>query len=186
MKKRTTYLLLKIIISTLLISSTSLKAEFEQPLSYQLIGQSELKTLWFNIYTAQLWGPPAKTSLDTNDNSHLQAPLLLQLSYQRNISRKKLLVYTKKQLKDHVDNQKLAIWIQALNGFLPNISKGEQLAFHQINQNLGRFYYQDKFIGEINDDMFAQLFIDIWLADNSQYPRQARQLTGREPLGEQM
>lgn len=185
MKKRTTYLLLKIIISTLLISSTSLKAEFEQPLNYQLIGHSELKTLWFNIYTARLWGP-AKTTLDTNDHSHLQAPLLLQLRYQRNISRKKLLSYTKKQLKSHVDNLKLTLWIQTLNSFLPNITKGEQLAFHQINQNLGRFYYQDKFIGEINDDMFAQLFIDIWLTDNSQYPQQARQLTGRAPLGEQM
>jgi len=178
MKRHTENIIRLLILSALLTTSASLKA---YPTHYNMIGKSELTVLWFNIYQAQLWGPTTSNNLSSDRPAIIRPPLLLKLSYQRNISRKKLLSHTQEQLNQHVGSNQLSQWLQQLSGFLPNINKGDELAFHQVNQNLGKFYYQKKFIGEINDNMFAQRFINIWLADDSEYPEQAKQLTGKQP-----
>ena len=58
------------------------------------------------------------------------------------------------------------------------MKKGDQLAFYIDAQGGGHFFFNQKWIGVINEPDFSQAFINIWLSDQSSYPRLAKRLRG--------
>lgn len=158
-------------------SAMNLKAENaepgmqeEQAEVWQLVGQASLTVLWFDVYDARL------ETLNGRFES-VDKPLRLTLDYKRDIDRDDLLKETAKQLKPFTSVQKRQAWIAQLRDIWPNIRKGDQLIFQSLPSKSG-FIYNESWIGGVNDSEFASGFAQIWLSDESEYPRLARQLRG--------
>jgi hypothetical protein len=47
-----------------------------------------------------------------------------------------------------------------------------------VNNNKSFFYYNNELIGEIGQQEFSQLFLDIWLSENTSEPDLRRELLG--------
>ncbi len=158
-------------------SAMNLKAENaepgmqnEQAEVWQLVGQASLTVLWFDVYDARL------ETLNGKFES-VDKPLRLTLDYKRDIDRDDLLKETTKQLKPFTSVQKRQAWIAQLRGIWPNIRKGDQLIFQSSPSKSG-FIYNGSWIGGVDDSEFTSGFVQIWLSDESEYPRLARQLRG--------
>ncbi len=143
------------------------------PDNLQLVGQAELKVLWFSIYKARLESPEGRYEPGIN-------PLMLTLEYQRDISKQQLLEETESQWQQAGINKKdQKEWLRLLNDIWPDISKHDSLSFYQDKEGFGHFYFNKAYIGSINDGGFSQAFLNIWLSENSDFPQLTKQLTGR-------
>lgn len=143
------------------------------PASMKTVGQAELKVLWFSVYTATLASPEGRFT-------SVSEPLLLTLKYKRNISRQNLLDETESQWKQAgFEDEDYAIWLLKLQDIWPDISEGDSLAFYQNVAGEGHFYFNKDHIGSLEDQGFSQAFLNIWLSDQSDFPRLTKALTGR-------
>ena len=59
----------------------------------------------------------------------------------------------------------------------PNIVNGDSLAL-LIQNDKSTFYFNDRHLGVIEDANFGQLFIDIWLSQNTSQPTLRIELLG--------
>ncbi|WP_428033801.1 chalcone isomerase family protein [Amphritea sp.] len=147
------------------------------PENMKLIGQAELKVLWFSVYNAQLESPDGEFTFTTTNKS---SPLLLTLDYQRDISQQRLLDETQEQWqRAGVEPNDQQRWLALLAGLWPDIHSQDSLSFYQDGDGYGHFYYNRRFLGTIKDKHFSRAFLNIWLAENSAFPRFSQQLTGR-------
>ncbi|WP_299203866.1 chalcone isomerase family protein [uncultured Amphritea sp.] len=165
---------------------TGLAHAVAQPLpeNMKVIGQAELKVLWFSVYNARLESDDGM--FDATFNSSLSSasdsikPLLLTLNYQRDISQQRLLDETQEQWQRaqvNADDQKR--WLASLADLWPDIRNQDSLSFYQDADGHGHFYCNGVYLGAIKDKHFSRAFLNIWLADNSAFPRFTQQLTGR-------
>ncbi len=141
------------------------------PAHYELVGEARLSVLWFDVYDASLLSNSGRY----NPSSE---PLLLKLSYLRDISRERLIKETQKQLRDQLPEARLASALEGLRAIWPDIEKGDRLAFWLAPNGAGGFYHNGRFLGEMADEQFNRAFIGIWLAEDSQYPKLAQALRG--------
>ena len=141
------------------------------PTDWLRVGQAELKVLWFDIYKAELFTPSGAFAND-------REPLMLKLSYKRDISRNKLLKETAKELRRFADEKQMRVWLDLLSEFWPDLSKGDQLAFYRNMQGEGHFFYNSQWLGAIKEAGFSETFVKIWLSDNSRFPHLAASLRG--------
>ncbi|WP_462167420.1 chalcone isomerase family protein [Pseudoalteromonas sp. GB43] len=68
------------------------------------------------------------------------------------------------------DKQLLALW--------PDIKKNDSLSFQTNEQGIGTFYFNDKKLGQIDDNRFADNFLAIWLSADTSEPSLRKQLIG--------
>lgn len=148
------------------------------PEHWQRVGQAELKVLWFDIYHAELLTPNGEFQPADDD-------LLLRLTYQRDVRRAKLLKETAKELKRFADEPQIVKWLSELETFWPDVSRGDRLVFYITPEGQGHFFNNDEWLGVIKDPDFSQAFINIWLAEQSRFPKLAARLRG-EVLNETM
>lgn len=142
----------------------------ELPQQYKPVGAATLRVLWFDVYAAELRSPDGVFSA-------MKGPLLLKLTYLRDIKRQKLLDETAAQMES-VSPELRSRWLSQLEGIWPDIGKGDQLAFYLDPQGAGHFYFNEGYIGSVNDSRFGIEFIGIWLAEDSSYPDLGRKLRG--------
>lgn len=136
------------------------------------VGTATLKVLWFEIYDARL-------ETDTGYFSDLGEPMLLQLTYKRNIQQHELLSETRQQwLRQGIQADRFNPWIEQLAKIWPDIRKQDSLTFYQDQQSHGHFYYNGRYIGSVAQPGFSQAFLAIWLSDNSAFPQLSRALRG--------
>lgn len=140
--------------------------------SYQQVGQYKMRWLWLNIYQAKYYTLSGKYQPE-------QYPQLLDIEYLRNIEADDLVQATIEQWQ-HLgySPQQIKPWQQMLQKLWPDIKKNDHLSFEIINDNDGRFFYNNKFLKEIKTPGFSQAFIAIWLSENSSKPKLRRQLIG--------
>lgn len=141
------------------------------PEQWLRVGQAELKMLWFDIYHAELL---------TADGRYRgrEEPLLLRLTYKRDISRQSLLRETEKELLRFADKQQVNIWVEQLAGFWTGVREGDQLAFYQSQSGEGHFFYNGRWLGAMQGTAFARAFSGIWLSEQSRFPDLAASLRG--------
>ncbi|MCO4758750.1 MAG: chalcone isomerase family protein [Oceanospirillaceae bacterium] len=142
----------------------------ELPQQYKPVGAATLRVLWFDVYAAELRSPDGVFSA-------MKGPLLLKLTYLRDIKRQKLLDETAAQLES-VSPELRSRWLSQLEAIWPDIGKGDQLWFYLDAGGKGHFYFNERYIGSINDIRFGTAFLSIWLAEDSSYPDLARKLRG--------
>jgi len=143
------------------------------PQEMKLIGEAELKVLWFRVYNARLESP---------QGAFISAsmPLLLTLEYQRDISKQELLEETRKQWqRAGIEPYDQTAWLASLTELWPDIRRNDSLGFYQDADGDGHFYYNQRYLGSIRNSRFSRAFLDIWLSENSDFPQLTQQLTGR-------
>ena len=134
------------------------------------VGQAELRVFFLKIYRAELYSA-------TGRYEKLQGPLMLRLTYQRDISSNRLVSETRKQIGD-LPSAQLDRWMGRLADMWPDLEKGDELTFYMDPEGLGHFHHNGQYIGSLEDRTFTEAFLNIWLADDSAYPKLTRKLRG--------
>lgn len=135
------------------------------------VGQAELSFFFFKIYKAELLNRPGELE-------RLQGPLVLRLTFHRDISHHRLLRETRKRLKGDMTPQQRDTWLNQLRDIWPSVEKGEEMSFFMDEAGHGHFYLQGKHIGSLPEEEFSEAFLNIWLGDDSGYPKLTRKLRG--------
>jgi hypothetical protein len=141
------------------------------PSHFKSVSHTTLSILWFDIYKAELFTP-------AGIYNGFEGPLILKLNYLRNISQDDLLSETKKNILKFTKQPQAALWLKKLKAIWPAIEKGDQLACWIDVQGAGHFFFNDRWIGSIDNPAFSSAFVQIWLSKNSSYPKLAKQLRG--------
>ncbi|MCH1925133.1 chalcone isomerase family protein [Shewanella sp. C32] len=141
------------------------------------VGQASLSWLWFDVYHSTLRTP-------SGQYDGQQAPLALQIRYQREISAQELLDATSEQWqKLGYSTEQIAPWLKQLSAIFPNVTEGDQLVYVSAGE-AGDFYYQAKhqsgfkLLGQVTEPALNQAFIAIWLSPQTEYPKLRQQLIG--------
>tara|TARA_R110002110_G_scaffold206365_4_gene418590 strand:+ start:1950 stop:2471 length:522 start_codon:yes stop_codon:yes gene_type:complete len=136
------------------------------------IGDGVLTYLFWDVYRATLYAPPAGWRAD--------APFVLTLAYLRDLKGRDIAERTIEEIRDQgfADAQKLAAWSVRLGDLFPDVSAGDSLT--AVRDTAGRtiFYSDARRIGIIEDPDFGPRFFDIWLGEKTSEPRLRRALLG--------
>jgi hypothetical protein len=158
-----------IIISALLCSLHSAA----MPDNIKLVGQGQFSYLFWDLYQAQLF------TLDGSWKGYQQsAPLVLKLTYQRDISKADFIEATVdqwKHLQGKVSSQHQE-WAGLLDKLWTDVKEGDQLSCVLLPDGKVQFYFNDKLLGDVTDPAFGPAFLDIWLSDKTSAPKLRRQL----------
>ncbi|TMP46158.1 MULTISPECIES: chalcone isomerase family protein [unclassified Pseudoalteromonas] len=138
---------------------------------FKTVGQAKMEYLFWDVYNAKLETPSGSYQFG-------QHPSKLTLTYLRDFDAKDIVKATNEQwqhlkLNDMVgayDKQLLALW--------PDIKKNDSLSFLTNEQGVGTFYFNDKELGQIDDNKFADNFLAIWLSADTSEPSLRKQLIG--------
>ncbi|MCP4323931.1 MAG: hypothetical protein GY787_19150 [Alteromonadales bacterium] len=157
-------------------TNTSSEKQLSSVLSSQefiITGEAMFSILFWDLYKSQL-----KTTSGTYPISLEEEQLIFHINYFADISNEALIKRTVEQWK-HQGISKGAYhhYIEQLKQIWPNISKGDSLAI-LMEKEKSTFYFNDQYIGEINDGVFGQLFVDIWLDESTSQPSLRAQLLG--------
>ncbi|TNE77029.1 MAG: hypothetical protein EP339_06790 [Gammaproteobacteria bacterium] len=144
-----------------------------QPLPDDLktVGRAELKFFLFDVYDAELLNP-------TGQFQQVHGPMLLRLTYHRDISNSRLLQETRTRLEGDFNRARVAKWIDHLRGLWPSVEKGDEMAFFMDSTGKGHFYFRGRHVGYLDDRDFSRAFLNIWLGEDSGYPKLTRKLRG--------
>lgn len=118
-------------------------------------GSGEFSRYGFLIYAATLWAAGDDPS---------QPPLAIKLTYKRTISSDAIVAASVDEMRKLAvaDKTQLGIWRVQMQKLFPDVRPGDQILGVYDGQG-ARFFYNDKFIGAIDDTEFARAFFGIWL-----------------------
>ncbi|MEL0629862.1 chalcone isomerase family protein [Psychromonas aquatilis] len=139
---------------------------------FKMVGNATFSYLLWDIYESYLSTPSGKFSFDENQD------LLYKIQYLRNIKAADLVDETENQWqKIGLNKQQYTTYLSQLKSIWPDINKGDSLTLVAKGSYSG-FYYNNTFIGQINDTQFAQVFMSIWLSNETTEPNIRKQLLG--------
>ena len=143
------------------------------PDNVKLVGQGQFSYLFWDLYQAQLY------TADGNWSGYQQsAPLVLKLTYQRDISKADFIEATVDQWK-HLQGKVSAQhqdWAKQLDTLWTDVKKGDQLSCVLLADGTVQFYFNDKLLGDVTDPAFGPAFLDIWLSEKTSAPKLRKQL----------
>lgn len=143
------------------------------PIELKTVGEGNYRYLFWQLYNARL----ASTDGQFIDYQ-TSAPLLLELTYKRSISKQQFIDATVdewKKLKHSSDAQQRQ-WATALENIWRDVQDGDRLSALLGKQQTVQFFLNDQPIGEITDRAFSEAFFDIWLHPDTSAPTLRRQL----------
>jgi hypothetical protein len=175
------YLLKFIFLSLVsLVHLTTLIAETkatQSPISeLKLVGEGKLSVLFWDVYQAKLY---TKTG-SYKDNIQ---PLALSFTYMRDFTSGELIDETEDQWRElkldiHVNEVN---WLKALAKLWPDVVEDDTLLFHINLEGNSDFYFNDRYLGTIEDEVFSRYFKAIWLDQNTSSPKIRKKLIGKQP-----
>ena len=138
----------------------------------QKVGEAVLKYLFWDVYRAELFAPPAGWRAD--------APFALSLNYLRDLDGADIADRTISEMRDQgfSDEDTLSDWQGRLRAIFPDVSDGTRLTGIRDSRGGTVFYRNGAKIGEIRDPAFTRRFFDIWLGDKTSEPALRRALLG--------
>lgn len=139
------------------------------------LGDGTLKWFGFSIYDAALW-----TENHSVVNDLFSKPLLLSITYKKNISSQNLVATTKSQWQElGIDSEsKHSNWLDQLAQIWPDVKKGDVIASIVWPDGKTSFYSDTEYLGTISDPAFGPNFFAIWLSPDTTNPKLRRQLLG--------
>ncbi|MBY0416871.1 MAG: chalcone isomerase family protein [Pararheinheimera sp.] len=160
----------KILLIAVFLCSFTTQA---MPANIKLMGQGQFSYLFWDLYQAQLY------TADGNWSDYQQsAPLVLKLTYQRDISKADFIEATVDQWK-HLQGKVSAQhkdWAKQLDKLWTDVKKGDQLSCVLLANGTVQFYFNDKLLGDVTDPAFGPAFLDIWLSEKTSAPKLRKQL----------
>jgi len=153
------------------------------------IGEGKMKVLFWKVYKAEFYAK--KISDQTNEY-----PQALKLTYQRNIDKKEFIDATEDQWnklnQQHPTKKTSKVlekkWLAELNNIFPDINENDVILFTLNEHKQANFYLKafDKaqknrlgdyqLIGSINDPLFGDHFLSIWLSKYTSEPALRKKL----------
>jgi hypothetical protein len=134
----------------------------------RLAGEGELRWLGLKVYAAQLWSGPAGVKTDRLSGQ----PMALELRYFTSLKGSTIAESSASEIArlGFGDAAQRDRWSAQMAAVFPNVSRGDRLV-GMIEPGRGtRFFHNDKPIGMIEGDEFAQAFFSIWLDERTQAP----------------
>tara|TARA_B110000467_G_C18191401_1_gene406306 strand:- start:209 stop:763 length:555 start_codon:yes stop_codon:yes gene_type:complete len=137
----------------------------QQQYDFQPIGETTFSILFWDLYKSRLLTTSGRYPINSSDEK-----LIYEINYLASISSDDLIKRTQEQwdhlgVSSHLYNR----FLPELKRIWPNIDKGDTLSLLLFNDG-SYFYFNQKFIGGIKDPAFGQIFLDIWLAENTSQP----------------
>lgn len=125
-------------------------------------GSGEMTWFGFLLYRATLW--VAGSSPETS-------PLALQLDYQRDIPRDRLVQASLEEMRRlGADEAPLKRWEPELRRVFPDVKAGDSIIGVHHPGRGASFYFRGRPSGEVADPEFARRFFAIWLDPASRSP----------------
>ena len=125
-------------------------------------GSGEMTWFGLSLYRATLW--VAGDSLEAS-------PSALQLDYQRDIPRERLVQTSLDEMRRlGADEAQLKRWEADLRRVFPEVKEGESIVGVHYPGRGASFYHQGQATGEVPDAEFARHFFAIWLDPASRSP----------------
>lgn len=169
-----TTLRLLMLFSFLLASNAAASTSIHIPTDLKLVGSANLSVWWWDIYNAELYNSEGMYRSN-------QGPLVLKITYQREIQNDDLLEETAKQWQRFsIPQNKINSWLEQVAPMWPNVAENDTITFYIDNQKHGHFFFNEEFMGSIPDPEFSEHFVNIWLAANGPYPKMTQELTGAD------
>ncbi|MFT4863406.1 MAG: hypothetical protein ACI95C_002637 [Pseudohongiellaceae bacterium] len=136
------------------------------------IGSAKLRVFLWNIYESTLYSP-------SGEFEGIEPGLALEIEYRRNISKKAFIDYTREEWqKQSLYNAESERWLTEIRNIFPSVKKGDRLILKVADSLTSEFYFNDEFIGAIDNADFTREFLAIWLSEQSSYPELRNQLIG--------
>lgn len=155
-------------LNTLAIESTPQQLDKG---AMQLVGKAQFSVLFWDIYESNLYTA-------SGEFEGITPPLVFEINYQRNISKQELIERTREQWQElGLLITQYEHFISPLNSLWPDIKQGDTLAI-KVAKDHSLFYFNNVYIGKIEDEKFAMIFLDIWLSKNTSQPKLRNQLLG--------
>ena len=125
-------------------------------------GSGEFRRWGFLVYEATLWA---------NGNDPLKPPLALGLTYKRNLDGLKIAEASVTEIRNLkiADEGTLQLWGERMAQIFPDVKDGDRIVGVHLPEG-ARFFYNDRFIGSIDDPAFAHAFFGIWLDARTSAP----------------
>lgn len=143
------------------------------PDNIKLVGQGQFSYLFWDLYQAQLY-----TADGAFSGYQQSTPVVLKLTYQRDISKADFIEATIDQWK-HLQGQVLdrhMDWAKQLDTLWTDVKKGDQLSCVLLENGTVQFYFNDKLLGDVADPAFGPEFLDIWLSEKTSAPKLRKKL----------
>ena len=163
----------------LALFSTQLMAAENCPIPNQVqfeqVGKTRLKVLFWSVYDADLW---------TDSGTYQQFERrVLRLNYLRDIAADDLVDTTADEwrrlgIEVTAEHQQ---WLTELRTMWPDVKKGDCIMLVEDEQGHTEFYNAKGSLGRIESDLFTDHFLAIWLAENSRFDDERKQLIGVSP-----
>lgn len=140
----------------------------------QEVGKARFSVLFWDIYDSKLF---------TSSGSYLtnfpaNQTILFEIQYLRDINRDDLIDKTIDQWQYiGIKEKEYTSYIPLLQKIWPNIKANDKLALLIENES-SQFFYNNQFIGRINQKQFHQNFINIWLSPETSQPKLRKALLG--------
>jgi len=147
--------------------------------SATFIGQGSLRFLGLAVYDAVLFAPA-----ETRPEAVLRQPLALTLTYKMGFSGQSIAqrsIEEMQRLRRGNASQQEA-WLARMQTVFPDVARGDQLTGIHLPAQGARFFFNGRFVGQIDDPIFSEAFFSIWLDPETREPslRQAL-LSGLAP-----
>lgn len=139
----------------------------------QRVGQTTLKVMFLKVYDSSLY---------TEDGRFdgVRPNMALRLKYHRDISSENLVEATRKEwLRQGLYQSALSDgWLEQLAAMWPDISLDDELLLYVNASGSSEFYYNGQAVGTVEDPVFAEHFLSIWLSPETRYPEARNRLVG--------
>lgn len=137
------------------------------------IGEATFSILFWDLYKSQLLTTSGKYPVVLETDK-----VLFTINYLADISSDDLINRTIEQW-DHlgIRPEQYLIYLPELKSMWPDIQEGDSLSL-LIHQGRSVFYFNQQYIGVINPTGFGQIFLAIWLSENTSEPNLRRELLG--------
>ncbi|MDP2562162.1 chalcone isomerase family protein [Psychrobium sp. 1_MG-2023] len=137
------------------------------------LGETTFSILFWDLYQSRLLTTSGRYPISAQKEM-----LVYQINYQADISSDDLIKRTVEQWQHlNISPEVYTPYLAPLKTIWPDIVDGDNLALLMTEQR-STFFFNGKRVGAINDAQFGQLFIDIWLSENTSQPKLRAELLG--------
>jgi hypothetical protein len=147
--------------------------DFKQQVNFITLGETTFSVFFWDIYKSRL-----STTTGNYPIVNKNEKLMYEINYLADISKADLIRRTIEQwVHIGVDEKTYRAFIPQLTKIWPDIVAGDTLSL-LIHNDKSEFYWNNRYIGDVNSPVFGKVFLDIWLSENTSQPELRTELLG--------
>ncbi|MEW6998078.1 chalcone isomerase family protein [Colwelliaceae bacterium BS250] len=139
--------------------------------NFKVVGETTFSILFWDLYNSKLLTTSGKYPIKIENEK-----LIYEINYLTDISSDDLIERTVEQWQyQGVTTENYQAYLPLLKRIWPDINEGDTLTLF-VHQGSSIFYFNQQYIGTIDETEFTQIFLDIWLAENTSEPKLRKEL----------